>query len=108
MENVPPNSLMATNANEPHSERTNRFLLEQRDNWNQLPPVYAVIENGQLLVVDGNHRRDFAVAEGLTLPEVVVLETDADWAEAKKKLSTAYGKITTLDQLRRIIARRTT
>lgn len=108
MENVLPTSLIATNANEPSSERTRRFLTEEKDSWDKLPPVYAVVENGQLLIVDGNHRRDFAAEEGLTLPEVIVLETDADWADAKKKLGTAYGKITTLEQLRRIIARRTT
>lgn len=108
LENASPYTLTATNANEPASERTRRFLAEQREKWTQLPPVYAVIDNERLLIVDGNHRRDFAESEGLSLPEVVVLETDDDWNEAKKKLGTAYGKITTLDQLRRIISRRTT
>ena len=103
--NVSPSSLRGTNKHEPPFDRTKRWLEQQHHQglWEQMPPVYVIEIGGEKWVLDGNHRRDYAEENGLTLPSVRILENDADLWAIKEELGISYKKVTGLSQLRRML-----
>lgn len=108
LKELEPTSLVGTDKFDPKSSRALTFLQGtlQSKEWSSLPPVYTVENGDRLLVLDGNQRRNFAQEHSLLMPEVVVIETDADWMQVKERVETAYTKVTKVDQLLRLLRRR--
>lgn len=59
-----------------------------------------------LLIVDGNHRHQFAETNGLILPNVTILEKEADLREAIHTFNCTYKKDISFQQLARILSNR--
>lgn len=111
MRNTNFDSTKLVTTNEERFSGTQSFLQEKAKHgeWDEISKqdVFVVeLPDGHLAVVDGNHRVDVARQQNLPLPNIQVIENDADVRQLIQEKKIAYTKVTSVDQLRNLVARR--
>ncbi len=105
--NVDPSLVRGTNQDEPPFGQTQDWLnrVQESHAWGSIPALLVLLVGEEWWVIDGNQRRDFAEDAGLSLPSVILLETDDDLKRVRNLLP-IYSKIQRLDQLIPILQKR--